>query len=221
MNSATPIAPPYYKDPDATVRPGDIMRLAPFFQAIRAPLVHVSSNKSLKGGRELTDLVGGRGAVVPEKVLLGQKETEFVVPGRFDFALLLTRGCDIEETPHRQLAAIRPLAVVQGGAERKADVIEGKATSLHYLPPAKAAGVALFDDSFIDFRFIVTLSKDLFDGLHRPLALTRDGLLDVYFSWMRHAIGQKIPATTSCLGCGEPVPVFAAIEEVANPPADY
>jgi hypothetical protein len=217
MTSAAELS--YYKDRDDAVRPGDIVRLSPFFQALRPPLLHVSPNKSEKSGRLLTDLLGGRGAGVPEKVAGGQKATEFVVPGKLDFALLLTRGCDIDTNPHRQLAAIRPLSIVQGEGP-KADVIDGKTTSLHYLPPAERNGVRLFGDSLIDFRFIVTLDKDLFNGLVRPIALTRTGLLDVYFSWMRHTIGQKIPATTTCT-CGAAVPVFAVVEEIANPPDDY
>jgi hypothetical protein len=220
MNSEA--APPlrYYKEPDATVRPGDIVRLSPYFHPLRRPLLHVSTNKSVKQGRLLTDLLGDeRGATVPATVASGQKETEFVVRGKFDLAVLLTRGCDIENGVHRQLAAIRPLSVVQG-VEHQAEVIEGKHTSLHYLPPAEREGASLFGESVVDFRQIVTLNRELFDGLDRPLALTREGLLDIYFNWMRHTIGQKVPATTTCV-CGAAVPVFAAVAEMASPPVDY
>jgi hypothetical protein len=212
----------YYKDPDPVVRPGDIVRLSPFFQSLRPPIVHVSSSKSVTDGRHRTDLLGGvGGAVVPTKILSGERKTEFVVPGKLDFALLLTRGCDIENGSHRQLAAIRPLATVQG-EEKQADVIEGKTTSLLYLPAAAPDGRQLFGDSFIDFRYIVTLDKGLFDTLERPISLSPDeGLLDVYFGWMRHTIGKKVPVTTTCPSCSTPIPVFEAVREIANPPADY
>jgi hypothetical protein len=209
----------FYKPPDEKVRPGDVVRLSPFFQALKDPLVHLGPNKIMKGGRQLGDLLGGPGEPVPAAVLNG-KQTEFVVRGKLDFALLLTRGCDIDKGSQRQLAAIRPLTTVQG-VEQQASIIEGKTMSLHYVPASERNGIALFPESFVDFRYIVTLDASSFDKLERVTALARTGLLDVYFGWMRHTIGQRIPATLDCKQCGAPIPVFAGVAEIANPPADY
>lgn len=211
----------YYKDPDDKVRPGDIVRLSPVYQALRLPLTHLGAEQKAKGDRILAEVLGRDGAgTVPPAVVNGKKDSKFVVPGRLDYAVLLTRGCDIDHGRVRQLAAIRPLSTVQGVEEQEA-IIDGKHLSLHFLPPATVNGGQLFDRSFVDFRYIVTLRQDLFDSLNRPLALTPDALLDLYFGWMRHTTGKEIPPTLDCSECGHAVPVFEEVAEIAAPDADY
>jgi hypothetical protein len=211
---------PFYRTPETKVRPGDIVSFSPAFQALKKPVAHLGIEQS-KGDRVLAELHGGtKGAAVPAAVQEGRKDTKFVVPGRLDFGLLLTRGCDIDHGRLRQLAAIRPLSAVQG-VEDQAAVIEGRHTSLHYLPPAEVAGQRLFDRSFVDFRYIVTLHESLFETLTRPISLSREALFDVHFGWLRHTTGKEIPQSLPCAKCGEMVEVFAQVEEIAAPDADY
>ncbi len=86
----------YYKAPDTTVRQGDIVRLGPHFRALKPPLLHVSVNKTTKKDRVYGELLGGEGSPLPGRIVSGEKDTEFIVPGRLDTAILVTRGCDIE-----------------------------------------------------------------------------------------------------------------------------
>jgi hypothetical protein len=214
---------PFYKAPDDTVRPGDVVRLSPNLSALKPPLVHVASNKAVRSGRLTAELLGAAsGGTVPAVIADGKKETELVFKGKLDLALLLTRGCDIDHGKVRQLAAIRPLTEMQK-EEDKIAVIEGKHVGLHYLPRATlpSSGETLFDESFVDFRYIVTVHAEFFATLTRPLALTREGLLDLYFSWMRHTIGKEIPPTLTCATCRKPVTIFTEVAAMIEPPPDY
>ena len=65
------------------------------------------------------------------------------------------------------------------------------------------------------------MREDLFGALERPISLTPDALLDVYFGWMRHTTGKEIPATLNCAACGHDIEVFAEVAEIAPPDADY
>lgn len=222
MTTTEAAEPAYYKRPDEKVRPGDIVRLSPVYQALRLPLTHVGAEQKAKGNRIQGELHGREGGgAIPSAVLNGKKDGRFVVPGRLDCAVLLTRGCDIDHGRVRQLAAIRPLSTVQG-VDEQAAIIEGKHMSLHYLPPPTGGqNDKVFGRSFVDFRYIVTVRQELFETLERPLALTADALLDLYFGWMRHTTGKEIPVELDCSECGHPVPVFEEVAEIASPPVDY
>jgi hypothetical protein len=215
MATTEPPEPEFYKQPDAKVRPGDIVRLSPAFRALKE-MTHVGQEQP-KPGRVTAELLGrSNGAPAPAHVLNGTRDTKFVVPGKLEFAILLTRGCDIDHGKVRQLAAIKPLSTVQG-VENQAAVIEGRHTSLHFLPAAPGH----FDRSYVDFRYIVTIGQELFDTLDRPLAVTRDALMVLYFGWMRHTTGRDIPQTLDCTACNHPIEVFQEIAEIVNPEDDY
>lgn len=132
---------------------------------------------------------------------------------------MLTRGCDIENSPVRQIAAIRPLSVINK-ADQEA-VILGKHCSVQYLPPAAIDGHSIFGDSIIDFRYVATLHRDYFDQLERPVALTRDALLSLYFGWTRHTLGPQFQDTQPCPSCGQSISVFQFQEVILQPPVDY
>jgi hypothetical protein len=212
--------PPFYRTPDDKVRPGDILQLAPHFQALKPPLVHVGAEQT-KSERVHAEILGGtRGAAVTEAIRNGRKDTKFVVPGKFDYAVLLTRGCDIDNGKLRQLAAIRPLSTVQE-VEAQAAVIEGRHTSLYYLPACAVDGTLLFDRSFVDFRYVVTMHDKVFAGLARPVSLSREAVYDLYFGWMRHTMGKEISQVIPCPRCNATVDVFAEIESTIVLDVDY
>lgn len=71
-----------------------------------------------------------------------------MVPGILNFGLLLTRGCDIDHGRLRQVAAIRPLAIVSKVDDQEA-VIQGKHTSMYFLPAAHVGELRVFDRSFV------------------------------------------------------------------------
>ena len=204
-----------YRVPEATVRPGDIVQLAPVSQATKEHL-HVGREETGKGGRRGQLLSP---ADLPAKIASGQERSRLVVPGLLSWAVLMTRGCDIDSSAQRQLAVLRPLAAFTDDTVKVA-IIDGRHTSLHYLPEAAVGGAVLFPDSVIDFRFMVTLHKVLFEQLVRPVSLTRAAVQDMYLSWIKHTTG-KLAAEVPCPTCGKPVAVFQAIEATANPPDDY
>lgn len=220
-SEAVIVEPSLYQTPDEKVRPGDIVRLGPSFRALKE-VVHVGSQQETGKGQVSALLLGVLGSSLPPKdVIEGKKDTKLVVPATLTWAVLVTRGCDIDNGPQRQLAVLRPLSVLQS-VEAKEAVILGKHSSLHYLPePPNFAGAALFPESFADFRFVVTMHRDAFDKLERPIALTRDGLLDMYFSWMRHTIGPQVRRKSPCPTCKTEVEVFQVVEDLLRPQPDY
>ncbi len=213
----------YYKEPDNTVRPGDIIALAPIYKALASPLCLASPNKNAKKGRAYCEIWGlPDGGAIPKRVNQGGKECVFLVDGiREQYAVLLTRGCDIESGKVRQVAPVRPLTLIQGGGGRTAEqnraaVIDGQHMSLHYLPESN-----LFPDSFLDFRYVATIRRDLFDTFERPLALSRDALFDLYMSWVTHTTGKKVPAEGRCPSCQGVVHFLRDVDQVLQPPLDY
>jgi hypothetical protein len=214
------VEPRFYKTPDEKVRPGDIVRLGPSFRALKE-IIHVGSQTVGKG--QVSAFLHGVSGSSPatRDVVEGKKDTKLVVPATLAWAVLLTRGCDIDHGAHRQLAVLRPLSTLQGVEVQEA-VILGKHSSLHYLPvPTERSSAALFDESFVDFRFVVTMHRDAFDKLERPIALTRDGLLDMYFSWMRHTIGPQVRRKSPCPSCATEVEIFQVVEDLLRPQPDY
>lgn len=209
-----------YQAPDSVVRPGDIVRLSPTLKAIRTPLVH-TGREMIRSSNVTAELLGrGDSVAVPDAVKRGEKDTKFVVPGKLDFGVLMTRGCDIDNTKLRQVAAIRPLSTIQGDDNQIA-VIEGRHKSLFFLPRAQSGPVVLFDRSYVDFRYIVTLHEDHFSTLDRPISVTRNILLDMYFCWLRHTTGKEIKQQHSCPHCGNEVDPFQDVLETIAPGDDY
>lgn len=88
--------PSLYKTPDEKVRPGDIVRLGPSLRALKE-VVHVGSQTVGKG--EVSAVLHGvPGSSPPPKDLVeGKKDTKLVVPATLTWAVLLTRGCDIDK----------------------------------------------------------------------------------------------------------------------------
>jgi hypothetical protein len=214
------VEPSLYKTPDQKIRPGDIVRFGPSFRALKE-LVHAGAQFASKG--QVSALLHGvPGSSPPAKdVVEGKKDTKLVVPASLTWGILLTRGCDIDNGPQRQLAVVRPLALLQA-VEVKEAVILGRHSSLHYLPkPPDVLGPEVFEESFADFRFIVTMHRDAFDKLERSIALTREGLLDLYFSWMRHSIGPQVRRKSPCPSCNAEVEVFQIAEDFIRPQPDY
>jgi len=215
------VEPSIYKTPDEKVRPGDIVRLGPSFRALKE-LIHVGPQTTGKGGQVSAALLGPSGGGLPAKdVAEGKKDTRLIVPAVLSWGVLLTRGCDIENGRQRQVAGIRPLTVLQT-IEAKEAVIRGEHSSLHYMPkPPALSGSEMFEESFLDFRFVVTMHGDAFDKLERPIAMTRDGLLDMYFSWMRHTIGPQVKRKAPCPSCKTEIEVFQMVEDLLRPQPDY
>ncbi|MBI5489533.1 MAG: hypothetical protein HY905_19525 [Deltaproteobacteria bacterium] len=164
----------------------------------------------------------GMPAVIPPAVAGGTKDAKLAVPARFTYAVLLTRGCDIDHGKIRQLGLVRPLADVTG-VEDQAAVIEGRCSSLFYLPKGAISITEELPEGFVDFRYVVTIHEDLLSRLrlNRCLALTPDGLMDLYFGWLRHTLGPQVARTTPCPTCGSAVEVFQLVDEMMRPPDDY
>ena len=210
------VEPSLYKTPDDLVRQGDIVRLGPSLRALKA-IVHVGPQTSGKGGQSSATLL----ATPTKDVAEGRKDTQLIVPAVLSWGVLLTRGCDIENGRQRQLVGLRPMSVLQS-TEAKESVILGKHSSLHYMPkPGAGPGGDMFEESFLDFRFVITMHSDAFNKLERPIAMTRDGLLDVYFSWMRHTIGPQVKRVAPCPACKTEIEIFHVVEELLRPPPDY
>jgi hypothetical protein len=219
MATSDPDELPFYKRADDQCRPGDIVRLAPSFRALKQ-LVHIGAEQKAPG-RTTAILHGVSDSLpIPAGVLEGKTDARLTVPGLMTWGVLLTRGCDIDHGPVRQLAVIRPLSTMTRVDDQEA-VIRGQHTSVHYFPKAHLDGKDFFADSFVDFRFVLTLHRDLFAVLDRPLALTREGLFDLYFSWTRHALGNQLQKTKPCPHCQCAVPVFELASQMLQPPLDY
>ena len=210
----------FYKVPEATVRPGDIVALAPSYRALKE-VVHVGQQQASKGQLSAR-LLGVPGYEEPPKAILQGKDTKLVVPATLTWGVLLTRGCDIDQGPHRQVAAIRPLSLLQEVSVKEA-CIRGEHSSLYYLPkPDQGAGSdPLFEESFVDFRFIALLHRDAFNQLARPLSLTREAVLDLYFGWLRHTIGPQVKRKAPCGSCGTEMEVFQVADDFLRPQPDY
>ena len=88
-------------------------------------------------------------------------------------------------------------------------------------PSGVDARQELFEEGFVDFRFVITMHRDLFATFARPIALTRDGVLDLYFSWMRHTIGPQVQRKAPCPSCSAEVEVFPVAEDFLRPQPDY
>lgn len=210
----------FYKSPDEKVRPGDIVELGPTFRALK-DVVHVGSQQIAK--QQVTAKIFGVAGfeAAPRAILEGRADTKLVVPGTLSWAVLLTRGCDIDNGPQRQVAVIRPLTLLQDVAAKEA-VILGKHSSLYYLPkPEPAAPSPLFEESFIDFRFVATLHRDAWDRLTRRVSLSRAALLDLYFAWMKHTIGPQVQRKAPCPACNTEIEMFQVVEDFLRPQPDY
>jgi hypothetical protein len=207
--------PDHYRVPDDKVRPGDIVRLFPAYRSLKAiEVLGAEWEKNSQRNAKLHSI-----AESPKATREGSSETKLVVPGRLRWGLLLSRGCDVDHTVQRQIAPLRPIQ--EFNPEDRANIIKGKTIGFHYLPaPPNRADLAL-GEMVIDFTFITTLHRDLFDTLVRPISLTRDTLHYVYLGWMRHTMGRDIPTMTPCPNCGADVEVFHAAAESARPPDDY
>lgn len=207
--------PAVFRAPEGVVRPGDIVRLSPSFKALKA-LEHLDRQETVHKGRATAARLAIADA--PADVRSGKSLARLIVESKLEWALLVTRGCDVDHGKERQLVLLRALNEFQ--PTHHAPIIDGERVGLHYLPKPDDDHWGI-GDRVADFRFVVTLHKELFNQLERPVSLTRDALLDLYFSWMQHTIGKHIPATTPCPECGAAVAVFHAVEEVATPDADY
>jgi hypothetical protein len=212
----------FYKLPDEAVRPGDIVALAPSYRALK-DLIHVGPEQKSKG-QVTARLMGLPGHEDPPKGALQGKDTRLIVPATLTWGVLLTRGCDVDQGPQRQVAVIRPLALLQEISVKEA-CIRGEHSSLYYLPMPElgtdAGETPLFSESFVDFRFIASLHRDAFSRLARPLSLTRDAVLDLYFGWLRHTIGPQVKRKAPCSSCGTAMDVFQVAEDFLRPNPNY
>jgi hypothetical protein len=205
-----------YRTPEDKVRPGDIVRSSPTYRPLKA-LQYVGANATAKGGLPIVPLIAPTDV---SPAIAGGADTRLLVPSFLSWGVLVTRGCDVDHSSDRQIVWIRPLSTWP--ADQRPSIIEGKVVSLHYLPESKADdGRVLFPESAVDFRVIVTLHKQVFDTLDRPVSLTPSGLTDLRLSWLRHTLGAHVPTTEPCPQCGTEVDVFRPIEECVTPVGDY
>jgi len=210
----------YYLAPDSEkVRQGDIVALAPMVWPIRPPPWGVLNSGQEKNERRKAQ--HGRPSTWPRKRLQGADDVDIVVTARLRWAMLLTRGCDVDKgRRQRQLAPIRPLSTISSEDDQLA-VVEGRAVGLHYIPPVPQGLGSLFGHAYVDFRGVTTLHADLFDELERPLSVTRGALQEVYLAWVTHATGRRLSIAASCPHCGKPVPLLVEARDQVRPDEDY
>lgn len=229
MTGGTSNAPPQYRRPDARLRPGDVFLLAPVLEALRGPIAIIGS-RDQKGGRIRAALLGGPdGAPLPGRFAAGQEPKELLVAGRLCLAVLLTRGCDIDNGDVRQVAPIRPLRLIRGGTGRSDEenqiaVVEGRTASYHFLPRPPECLLPPevdFPPSFVDLRRTTTLHRSTLDDLPRVVSLTREAVTLLYFAWLRHVTGKQFAAQGICPGCGAAVPFLEDLLEPFTPDHDY
>lgn len=206
----------YYRAADTVVRQGDFVRCAPNFLLLKT-LEHVGQREKSQHGTKGFLLPHD---TVPEKISKNGGLTSLVVPAHFSWMMLLTRGCDIDKGHVRQLVPRKPLTEIQED-ERKADLINGKFNSLLYLPEMRVSDTEVVAEGFLDFRSIVSVKRELFDQLARPIGLTHGLLQTIYLGWIRHASGTVIPTHAECSGCGAAVPVFHVVQDAVTPPDDF
>ncbi len=224
MMTASDTAEGWYRPPDEKVRPGDIFALAPSLQALKPPLKTAGNSQTAKDGRELVEVLGDK-RPLSNKVATGQQDGVFLVTGRATFGVLLSRGCEVDSGPARQLAVIRPLAGIRGDGQRTAEenqagVIDGNAFASHFLPAVPPEMGAIFPDSYVDFRYVCTLTAPLLSHFERRVSLSRDALGHLYFAWMRHTTGHTL-RQGQCPKCNETIPVFVEHPGMLVPPDDW
>lgn len=203
-----------FREPETKVRPGDIVRLSPWLKPLKQ-LQHLDRQETPYKGKQTAARVDIADA--PKNIREGKADARLIVESKLEWGLLLTRGCDIDHSKERQLVVLRSLAEFN---EHRAPIIRGERVSLHYIP-APASDSLGIGERVADFRFVVTLHKDLFDGMQRPLSLTPTALLDLYFTWMNHTLGKSVPETMPCPKCETPVDVLRFVEAIATPSGDY
>lgn len=206
---------PFFRAPDEKVRPGDIVRLSPWLKALRR-LEYLDAQQIKQKERILAARVELSQA--PVAVREGRDAARLIVASKLEWGVLVTRGCDVDNGPERQLVVLRSLR--DFNLPDHASIINGKRIGLHYIPEPNDDTLGM-GERVADFRFVATLHRDVFDTLERPLSLTPAALTDLYFGWMHHTIGKRVPTTAPCPNCGTPVEVFRLVEEVATPSGDY
>ncbi len=213
----------WYRVPDEKIRPGDIFSLSPSFRGLKPPL-RAAGNTQKKNDRESVEILGAL-APLPTKISEGKQDATFLVPGRFTLGVLLSRGCEVENGKIRQLAIVRPLSEIQGDQERsadenRADVIDGKAFANHYLPAVPNLLGSVFADSYVDFRYICTVTAVFMEGLKRVISLTQVAVQQLYFGWMRHTTG-LVPTPGQCPECHQNIPLLVESPGMLSPPNDW
>jgi len=213
----------WYRPPDDKIRPGDVFRLTPSLRALKPPL-RATGNREERKGRTLVELFGDANPL-PTRVANGASDGSFIIPGQVALGVLLTRGCEVDNGRARQVALVRPLSGVQPDGSRtaeelKADIIDGKMFSGHFLPGVPTALGGTFGDSYVDFRYISTLDRTWVEALERPVSLTRTALHHLYFAWMRHTTGY-VPTPGPCPACNETIPLLVEQPGLLTPPEDW
>ena len=213
----------WYRNPDEKIRPGDIFSLSPSFRGLKPPLRAVGISQKKKD-REFAEILGDL-IPLPAKISDGKQDAIFLVPGRVALGVLLSRGCEVENGKIRQLAIVRPLSEIQGDRERTADenraeVIDGKAFANHYLPAVPESLGSAFADSYIDFRYLSTVTAAFLEGLTRVISLTQVAVQQLYFGWMRHTTG-LIPTSGPCPECHQNIPLLVESPGILSPPDDW
>lgn len=206
---------PFFRPAEDKVRPGDIVRLSPWLKALKS-LQHLDAQETKHHGRTTAARVDLSQA--PIAVREGRAAVRLIVAAQLEWGMLLTRGCDVDHNSERQIVVLRSLR--EFNQSHHAPIINGEHVGLHYIP-APNDSVHGIGERVADFRFIATLHRDVFDTLERPLSLTPEALMDLYFGWMRHTIGKRVPDTAPCPSCGTAVEVFRLVEELATPSGDY
>jgi hypothetical protein len=205
-----------FRPAEEKIRPGDIVRLSPWLRALKSPLQHLDAQETKHQERPMAARIDLSQASVA--IREGRKDVRLIVASKLEWGVLLTRGCDVDHRNERQVVVLRSLK--EFNVSHHAPIINGEHVGLHYIPEP-SGDVLGIGERVADFRFIATLHRDVFDELERPLSLTPAALTDLYFGWMRHTIGKRVPDTAPCPSCGTPVEVFRLVEEIATPSGDY
>jgi hypothetical protein len=206
---------PLFRRAEEKVRPGDIVRLSPWLKALKS-LQHLDAQETTHKGRTTAARIDLSDA--PLDVRYGKAAARLIVDSKLEWGALLTRGCDVDHGKERQIVVLRSLK--EFNLPHHAAIINGEHVGLHYIPEPDGNPHGI-GERVADFRFIATLHRDVFDTLERTLSLTPAALMDLYFGWMRHTIGKRVPDTAPCPSCGTLVDVFRSVEELATPSGDY
>lgn len=208
----------FYCAPTGTVRQGEIYDGVPVAGSVPLPLTTFGKPAPQKGGLWTAQVFGGASPhALPTAVAKGAGRGDALVPVQLQRAVLLSRGCDIDNAKVLQFAAIKPLTAA-GSDLMQVAIVDGRAKSCHYLPADAPLG---FTDSFVDFRQITTVKSDALPTFTRVAGMTRDGVGLLYLALLRHLTAAEVRLEGECANCGATVPLLSQLKETLDPPDDF
>jgi hypothetical protein len=159
----------FYISPREDLWPGDIFVDLPSIY-LRAPPVTYLRRLTGRGGRPIADLYvlgDGDAQLQQGQPPFNPNDDEAAVQMQLASALLLTQGCEIDNSPGAcvQLALIRPLRAVS--EENKESIREGRNSRYMYLPPNDDP---LMEEGYVDFSRISSVRQEALEIGRRILS---------------------------------------------------